>query len=123
MKTIITAIVLGCCGICFAGAQSGQEMLKDYFELQTAQIASQCLAEVKTAERALVDVLDAARVGAAVREHPHHPADALLPARLGTDHCCDAAHSSQFFRMIRYSVLSQKPSCSAGATSSKWFPR
>src|SRR5205823_13233553 len=50
MKKILIAIVLGWCGMCFAGAATGQEMLKDYFELQTAQIASQCLADVKTAE-------------------------------------------------------------------------
>src|SRR6266566_3675817 len=50
MKKIVTAIMLGCCGMCFGQTSNGQEMLKEYFELQTAQIASQCLADVKTAE-------------------------------------------------------------------------
>src|SRR3954464_10684031 len=50
MKKILIAMMLGCCGLCLAAPPTGQEMLKDYFELQTAQIASQCLAEVKTVE-------------------------------------------------------------------------
>src|SRR5947207_13293684 len=50
MKKMLIAMLLGYCGISFAAPPTGQEMLKDYFELQTAQIASQCLADVKTAD-------------------------------------------------------------------------